>query len=231
MVIHTQPYLPPLILASASPRRRELLTQLGVAFDVRPADVNEDALPGETPLETQKRITLAKAMAINLRGSGHPAGAIVIACDTTVLLDGEMLNKPGSADEARGMLRRLRGRTHQVQSCIVVRRPERTDLDVVVSDVAMRAYSDAEIERYIESGDPFDKAGSYAVQHSVFRPVARVCGCPLNVVGLSLCQLRVHINELPSCESVCAAWFGVQCPAQLTKQTLAGHCVAGPAQP
>jgi septum formation protein len=224
-------HLPPLILASASPRRRELMTQLGVIFEARAMDINEDALPGETPTETQKRITLAKAMAVNLRGQGHPAGAIVIACDTTVLLDGEMLNKPADADQAREMLRRLRGRAHQVQSCIVVRRPERTDLDIVVSDVYMRDYGDDEIERYIESGDPFDKAGSYAVQHIVFHPVARICGCPLNVVGLSLCQLRTHVPELPPCGAVCAAWFGLQCPVEMSKVALTGHCVAGPGQP
>lgn len=205
------------------------MTQLGVVFDARAMDINEDAQLGETPTETQKRITLAKAMAVNLRGQGHPAGAIVIACDTTVLLDGEMLNKPADADEAREMLRRLRGRAHQVQSCIVARRPERTHLDIVVSDVYMREYGDDEVECYIASGDPFDKAGSYAVQHPVFRPVERVCGCPLNVVGLSLCQLRTHIPELPPCEAVCAAWFGLQCPAAMTKQALAEHCVAGPA--
>jgi septum formation protein len=222
---------PPIVLASASPRRRELLTQLGVDFELRPSDVDETPAPDETPSETQKRITLAKAAAVNLRGADHAPGTIVIACDTTVLLDGAMLNKPADAAEARAMLTALRGREHVVQSCLVVRRTALIEVDMISSRVSMRAYSDAEIEAYIASGDPFDKAGSYAVQHPVFQPVTQICGCPLNVIGLSLCRLRALVPELPACGAVCERWFGVQCPAAMTKQALDGHCVPGQTQP
>ena len=209
-----------LILASASPRRRELLNKLGVDFVVRPSNVNEDPQSGETPLETQHRITRAKAQSSVI---GHPS-QIVIACDTTVLLDGEMLNKPADASEARSMLRKLRGRTHLVQSAIVVRQGGDERIDVVASRVTMRHYSDDEIEAYISSGDPFDKAGSYAVQHESFQPVQEIRGCPLNVIGLALCHLRVLLPHLPASEPACAAYFGQACPARLDDPA---HVVSG----
>jgi septum formation protein len=204
-------YREKIVLASASPRRRQLLRELGLEFEIRPSDINEDAWPGETPLETQKRVTMDKASAV-----ARAQGEWVIACDTTVLLDGEMLNKPADAAEAWDMLRRLRGREHQVQSVIVLLGDERADMDVVVSTVRMRSYTDEEIAVYIASGDPFDKAGSYAVQHPVFQPVAEISGCPLNVIGLSLCALRARFDDpdgFGKCGSVCEAWFGVPCPA------------------
>jgi MAF protein len=205
-----------IVLASASPRRRQLLTQLGVPFSARASDVNEDPLPGESPSDTQQRITRAKAEAIaaDLRvGAGE---WVVIASDTTVLLDDEMLNKPADAAEAWSMLRRLRGRAHVVQSCLVVLeggagQEERCSIELLRSDVQMRAYDDEEIAAYIASGDPFDKAGSYAVQHPVFRPVEEIRGCPLNVIGLSLCRLRRHLPMLPDSSPVCNAWFGRSC--------------------
>jgi MAF protein len=140
---------------------------------------------------------------------------LILACDTTVLLDGEMLNKPVDAGEARSMLRRLRGRVHEVQSAIVLRHGEEEVVDVVTSRVLMRGYGDDEIEAYIESGDPFDKAGSYAVQHAEFRPVAEIRGCPLNVIGLSLCHVRARLPWLPESGPVCEAMCGRACPARL----------------
>ncbi len=200
-----------IVLASASPRRRQLLSEVGLVFDVRPSNVDEAARPGETPLETQKRVTMEKALAVQ-----RARDEIVIACDTTVLLDGVMLNKPADEAEAWDMLRRLRGREHAVQSVIVVVGDARADLEVVVSHVRMRAYTDAEIADYIASGDPFDKAGAYAVQHAGFRPVAEIRGCPLNVIGLALCALRARIDDpdgFGRCGMVCEAWFGLACPA------------------
>lgn len=185
-----------IILASASPRRRELLAQLGVTFAVRPSDVNEDPLPNETPLETQQRITRNKAAVAD---ADADAGAWIIAADTTVLIDGEMLNKPADAAEAWAMLRRLRGRAHEVQTCLVVRQADTEAIHIVKSQVLMRHYSDAEIAAYIASGDPFDKAGSYAVQHPNFSPVAQISGCPLNVIGLPLCKLRQFQQQPFSC--------------------------------
>lgn len=214
------------VLASASPRRRELLGALGVAFEVRPSNIDEDPLPGETPLQTQHRITVEKARAVLIDGgretdddsaavSRPPSSVITIACDTTVLLDGEMLNKPADEAEAWAMLRRLRGRVHQVQSCLVIQKCDQQIIDVVTSDVQMRDYSDDEIAAYIATGDPFDKAGSYAVQHPQFKPVAEIRGCPLNVIGLALCQLRQHLPQLPPCEGVCERYSGRACAGHL----------------
>ncbi|MCS7055979.1 MAG: Maf family protein [Thermoflexales bacterium] len=215
----------PLVLASASPRRRELLARLGVKFQVCPANVDESPLPDETPLQTQHRITREKARAAQQRlavggcaaqGSPSPtADPIIIACDTTVLLDGEMLNKPADADEARRMLYSLRGRAHEVQSAIVVRQGEHECVDVVSSQVEMRDYGDDEIEAYIATGDPFDKAGGYAAQHPSFQPIAQIRGCPLNVVGLALCHLRALLPQLPDPSAVCAAFTGAPCPSVL----------------
>lgn len=189
-----------IILASASPRRRELLAALGVAFEIRPPHVNEDPLPGENPLETQHRITREKARVV-----ADAPSSVVIACDTTVLLNGEMLNKPADAAEARRMLIALRDREHEVQSCVVVRdgSGERMACDTTL--VQMRNYTNPEMEEYIASGDPFDKAGSYAVQHEQFNPVSRIHGCPLNVIGLPLCRLRQLLPHLPDPAPVCRA--------------------------
>lgn len=225
-----------IVLASASPRRRELLSLLGVPFRVCPTNVNEDPLPGELPLDTQHRITREKANAARQRleiedctaaheeslNSGLPS--VIIACDTTVLLDGEMLNKPANAVEARDMLRRLRGRAHEVQSCIVIEQSQQETVDIVSSLVVMREYSDEEIETYVASGDPFDKAGSYAVQHEIFQPVATIRGCPLNVVGLALCHLQAHLPDLPCPAPVCVALFDKPCPEKLDDPF---HSVAG----
>ena len=193
-----------LILASASPRRRELLGLLGVDFVVRPSNVNEDPLPGETPLQTQHRITREKARIAMENLDSEATDCTVIACDTTVLLDGQMLNKPADTNEARDMLRRLRGRTHDVQSTIVVLQHDHVCVDEITSQVRMRTYSDDEIEAYIATGDPFDKAGSYAVQHELFKPVREIRGCPMNVIGLALCGLRAQLSALPPCATICA---------------------------
>ena len=195
-----------MILASSSPRRRDLLTRLGVDYTPFQPDVDERPHPGETPLQTQHRITLEKA-----RAPDAAPDEIVIAADTTVLLDGEMLNKPADADDAWRMLRSLRGRTHEVQSCIVIKQGEDVTMEIVSSLVTMRNYSDAEIAAYIASGDPFDKAGSYAVQHPLFQPVLDIQGCPLNVMGLPLCRLRAHLPELPATSPVCTAFWGRPC--------------------
>jgi septum formation protein len=204
-----------MILASSSPRRRELFTRLGVAYTPFGPDVDERARPGETPLETQHRITLEKARVAALR---VPAlqDEVVIAADTTVLLDGAMLNKPADADEAWAMLRRLRGRTHEVQTCVVIKRGAQEIMEIVSSLVTMRPYSDAEIAAYIATGDPFDKAGSYAVQHANFQPVESIQGCPLNVVGLPLCRLRAHLPGLPNPAPVCRVFWGQPCVSEIS---------------
>jgi septum formation protein len=177
-----------LILASQSPRRRALIALLGQQVRVVTAGVDEESVDVPDPRENVIRTALLKARAV---AASHP-NAVVIAADTTVAVDGNMLGKPVNAVEARHMLTRLRGRAHQVHTGLVLlqRAADRQTRSVSSTDVIMRDYSDEEIARYIESGDPFDKAGAYAIQHSGFSPVSRIRGCYSNVVGLALCQLQ-----------------------------------------
>lgn len=177
---------PPVILASASPRRRELFALLGVPFSVRTAEVDETPRPGETPAHTVARLALSKASAV-----AEPHDSLVVAADTLVVLNGEVLGKPADAGEAIAMLRRLRGRAHQVLTGFVVldTASNTTHMEVVTTRVKMRTYSPAEIAAYIASGDPLDKAGAYAIQHPDFAPVAKLDGCPANVMGLPVCRL------------------------------------------
>lgn len=177
------------VLASASPRREALLGCLGVEFTVEVAAVDEQAIGGESAAQVAARVATAKAEAV------HRPGQITIGADTAVVTDGEVLGKPGSAEEATAMLRRLRGRTHRVLSAVAVLADGRRHVDVVATEVTMRRYSDEEIAAYVASGDPLDKAGAYAIQHRGFHPAARIEGCYLNVVGLPLCHLARRLAE------------------------------------
>ncbi len=177
-----------LILASASPRRAELLRQLGVVFDVVPSGIPEAWPPGPAR-EAVTALALAKCRSVAAR-SGLPA--IVLGADTAVVLEGQIFGKPESPEEARRMLRRLRGREHQVITGVaLVEAPSGREATAhVVSRVLMREYSEAEIEGYVASGEPFDKAGAYAVQAAGGALVAKVEGCYTNVVGLPLTTTR-----------------------------------------
>lgn len=176
------------ILASSSPRRRELLASLGIAFTIHKPDIDETQFPGEPPQDYVRRLSQQKAAQV----SGQVAApAYILAADTVVIHAGDILGKPADADEARQMLRRLRGEAHRVCTAITLSAPQRPPLtEITCTDVFMRAYSDAEIEAYIASGDPFDKAGSYAIQHEAFAPVAKIEGSYSNVVGLPLETLQ-----------------------------------------
>ncbi len=193
---------PTFILASSSPRRRELLASLGIRFTIDKPDIDESQHPGEAPLDYVLRLSREKAEQI---ASRHTAGAI-LAADTIVVLGadtmgvdetGEVLGKPADADEARAMLLRLRGRVHQVYTALTLiavhDRARDTYSEVTRTDVTMRHYTDDEINDYIATGDPFDKAGSYAIQHPIFQPVARIEGSYSNVVGLPLETLRLML--------------------------------------
>lgn len=171
------------MLASASPRRRELLSLLGIQFEVRPVDVAE-VIGGSSPEIEARRLAREKAEAARLIVPDAP----VLAADTVVVLDGDILGKPRDADEARQMLRRLRGRTHEVITAVaLLPRGGRSALARhPVTRVAMRPYTDGEIAASVARGDPFDKAGAYAIQDEVFRPVESYDGCYCNVVGLPL---------------------------------------------
>ncbi|MEP7359634.1 MAG: nucleoside triphosphate pyrophosphatase [Anaerolineales bacterium] len=182
----------PLILASGSPRRRELLALSGLAYAVRPAAAVEVPQAGEAPADFARRMSTTKARAAAKEAE---PGALVIGADTIVVLDGEIIGKPSGPAHAVELLRRLRGRPHQVLTAITVMDtaadPPLELTDLVTTPVPMRGYSDEEIEAYVATGNPLDKAGAYAIQYAAFQPVAmeRFAGCLANVMGLPLCRL------------------------------------------
>jgi septum formation protein len=184
-----------LILASASARRAEILRNAGITFTVLSSAVDETPIPGESPQAMVKRLALAKAELVAARALGP---AIVIAADTTVVLEGEVLGKPRTSDDARHMLEKLSGRTHLVITGVaVIRLPdvERREF-VETTHVHFAAVSPEEISNYLASGEPFDKAGSYAVQGLAGRFIPRIEGCYFNVVGLPLARLCRELGEL-----------------------------------
>lgn len=193
-----------LILASSSPRRRALIASLGVDFSIIKPDIDESRDADESPVAYVRRLSTQKADAVAATLTAT-AGAAVLAADTSVILaadttgihDGEILGKPESAEEARAMLRRLRGQAHIVCTGFTVldAADGRRHTDHVQTVVHMRDYSDDEIDAYIATGDPFDKAGSYAIQHADFHPVARIEGDYNNVVGLPLSAVRAVLVD------------------------------------
>lgn len=185
----------PLVLASGSPRRHELLARLGVEFEVRPTDTDEQPLPGEAPDALARRLALAKA-----RAAARP-GAVALGADTDVALDGEIFGKPRDEAEARQMLRRLAGRTHQVWSGVALVEvgpdglPRREAVEVVRSDVRFRDLTDGEIAAYAATGEPLDRAGAYAIQGGAAPFVAELAGDLSNVVGLPLAATRALLER------------------------------------
>lgn len=175
-----------LVLASNSPRRKELIQAAGWDFTVDPAEIDEDILPGEEASIYVRRLAESKALAVAGRRS---PGEIVLAADTTVAVDGEILAKPAGPDDAASMLARLRGRRHEVHTGVAVVRVADGALfsTLVTTGVEMRRYTEEEVQAYIASGDPLDKAGAYAIQNQDFHPVEQIQGCYTNVVGLPLC--------------------------------------------
>ncbi|HEX9944029.1 MAG TPA: Maf family protein [Thermoanaerobaculia bacterium] len=176
------PPLPTLILASSSPRRRELLGSLGLRFTIRAVDLDETPRPGEDPRATVLRLARAKAAA-----RGHP-GELVLAADTVVVIDGELLGKPADPADARRMLGRIAGREHTVLTAVALEEPgrDRRAAEVAASQVKMARLSPEEIDWYVATGEPLDKAGSYAVQGIGALFVEEVFGNYTNVVGLPL---------------------------------------------
>ncbi len=204
------------ILASNSPRRKELLTLFQQPFAIHPADVDEEQKPGEKPADYVCRLAGEKSAAIELL---YPEQRLILAADTTVALANDIFGKPNDAIQARTMLQQLRGQTHQVYTAISVRYPQLkiTKKALCCSDVPMREFSDAEIDEYIASGDPFDKAGGYAIQHSEFHPVQNFRGCFASVMGLPLCHLAYLLGKIGLMPDVaidvaCQGYLGYDCP-------------------
>ncbi|MEK7323667.1 MAG: Maf family protein [Chloroflexota bacterium] len=216
--------MPSLLLASASPRRRELLALTGLPFDARAAGIDETPQTGEAPVEYVRRVAKEKAEAttnyqlpITKNESGY--GLLVIAADTEVVIDGEILGKPRSAEEATAMLVKLRGRTHEVISAIAVVDVRSGELheELCRSEVPMRNYSDAELAEYVATGDPLDKAGAYAIQHNGFRPVENFSHCYASVMGLPLCHLaralrRFGVEPPADVPAACQQFNNYRCP-------------------
>jgi septum formation protein len=180
-----------LVLASQSPRRRELLAQLGLDFEVRPADADEAVLPGEAPRAYVLRVAREKARAVE--------GALVLAADTAVVLGDEVLGKPEGPDDARRMLRALSGTRHAVLTGVCVRRTSgalAVELDAVVSTaVTFAPLSAAQIDWYVRTGEPLDKAGAYAIQGAGGAFVVGVEGSVSNVVGLPLAETAALLDR------------------------------------
>ncbi len=184
--------MPPtkLILASTSPRRAEVLRNAGIDFEVRPADIDETRRPSEPASDYVQRLALEKASAaVDSETSAN--NFIVIGADTIVVNRGEILLKPDSPEDARRMLRQLSGGVHEVHTGLaVIRMPQKTERVIEeVTSVHFASLSDAEIDAYIATGEPFDKAGAYGIQSLGGRYVTRVEGCYFNVMGMPLGRL------------------------------------------
>ena len=188
------PLTPRLILASSSPRRRELLTELGIPFEVIPSNALEEQLEGESAEEMVRRLSRDKAMVV---AAQHDDG-YVIGADSTVVLNGRSIGKPTDGAEARSMLRELWGTKHQVSTGLTVINVATGQqlTDHMTAEIQMRDFSEEEMEESIASGIPMDKAGAYAIQDKEFRPARMLAGCYSNVVGLPLCRLAEMLREL-----------------------------------
>jgi septum formation protein len=180
-----------LVLASQSPRRRELLGCAGIPFVVRPAIVDEARIGEEDPGEHVCRLAREKAQAV-----ACAPGEIVLGADTVVAIDGDVLGKPSDPEDAARMLRRLSGRTHEVVTGICLRTSNRLILDKESTRVRFVRLSEEEIAAYAASGEPMDKAGAYAIQGRASRFVDRIEGCYFNVVGLPVSLVWRHLKEL-----------------------------------
>ena len=200
-----------LILASNSPRRRQLLSLGGWTFKVAVADIDESQHIGESPGDYVLRLAETKA-----RKSTENAApeSVVIAADTTVVDGNDILGKPVDEQDAIRMLKRLRGHTHQVYTGLALFRvgDGHSLTDLSVTDVPMRRYSDEEIAAYVQTGDPLDKAGAYAIQHPDFHPVENMKGCFASVMGLPLCRLTYLLEQF---DIFPAADVSIHCQAEI----------------
>ena len=180
-----------LILASQSPRRRDLLQLLQVAFTVRPADIDEAMDPTKPPEQEVARVSKLKAEA-----TSREPGDVVIAADTIVVLEDRVLGKPADKAEANSMLRALSGRDHQVMTGITVLRGSNAITHTEITDVHFRPLTEEEIFRYVETGEPMDKAGAYGIQGFAAPFVEGIRGDYYNVMGLPVCRLEQMLREI-----------------------------------
>lgn len=205
-----------LLLASNSPRRKQLLALGNWNFNIVVSDVDESQLADETPKDYVLRLAQAKALAVVEKA--HPEN-IIIGSDTAVVDGNEILGKPKDEMDAVRMLKQLRGHTHQVFTGVAVYRVDGESMltELCVTDVPMRNYSDDEIQAYVKTGDPLDKAGAYAIQHPDFQPVESMSGCYASVMGLPMCHVlrtlkKLDIYAMADVPLGCQTLLNYQCP-------------------
>jgi MAF protein len=218
-------FFPPIALASRSPRRREMLSWLGLAYESLDGSIDETPLPGEDPRGHVLRVAEEKALAAARELEGNWT---IISADTVVVDEGTILGKPANAEDAARLLEKLNGREHFVDSGLIIYNLDDRSINKALceSRVQMRPITSEEILDYVSSGDPLDKAGAYAIQNRDFNPVPEFSGCMANVMGLPLCHLlrelkdrRVLIKKNPS--EVCNEQLGYDCP--IWERVLAGE--------
>jgi septum formation protein len=180
-----------LILASASPRRQELLREAGIEFTVEPANVDETPIAGESAQACAERLAREKARAVFARRPG----SVVLGADTVVVVDGEILGKPVDAEDAARMLRMLSGRAHEVITGVCVIGPEEEEVRSCSTQVEVAELSEGEIRAYIATGEPMDKAGGYAIQGQFSRWIPKIAGDYTNVVGLPVAMVCAMLRQ------------------------------------
>lgn len=206
-----------ILLASNSPRRRQLLALGNWKFTTAVSDVDETQQDGESPTEYVLRLAQAKALAAVESAQGEDV--VIIGSDTTVVDAGSILGKPIDGEDATRMLNQLRGHTHQVYTGVALHRLKdgKTLTELCMTDVPMRDYSDDEIAAYIQTGDPLDKAGAYAIQHPDFQPVESMRGCYASVMGLPMCHVvralhALDVQPLGNVPTACRKLLSYECP-------------------
>lgn len=180
-----------LILASQSPRRKELLGLLGLAFEIKVPCADETMLPGADPAQQVAEVSRRKALAT----TAEPED-VIVAADTIVVCDGEILGKPHSKEDACRMLEMLSGRSHQVMTGVTVRQGDKMESCTEITEVYFRPLSDREIAAYVDSGEPMDKAGAYGIQGGAAIFAEKLCGDYYNVVGLPVCRLTQMLRTM-----------------------------------
>jgi MAF protein len=205
-----------ILLASNSPRRRQLIALGNWNFTVAVSDVDETQQAGETPQDYVLRLAQAKALAVVEKA--HPE-SIIIGSDTAVVDGNPILGKPKDEEDAARMLNQLRGHTHQVYTGVAFHRVSDGKMltELCITDVPMRAYSDDEIAAYVQTGDPLDKAGAYAIQHPNFQPVESMRGCYASVMGLPLCHVvrtlsMLNVHSSADVPRACQNLLNYECP-------------------
>ena len=211
---------PRLILASSSPRRRQLLKRFNIPFEVIESGLREDVPPHLSPQRLVVRLSQLKARAVADMHEKPNQPTLILGADTTIDLDGSVLGKPQDAEDARRMLSQLRGRSHQVITgvCLILLPANRTLAGAVSTTVRMKEFTKPQRDSYVQSGEPMGKAGSYAIQGLGGELVESISGCYRNVVGLPLCEVRRMLEELLgrplASKAVCDLPSGEPCPRE-----------------